>query len=85
MQQCTASLRSDYGGVGEKGPLSYFLFERILLATVFLGFFSFSAHTFSLVTVKKGAGCGGSLPAPPGRGVTGAWELLAEALYGTRL
>lgn len=72
MQQCIASLRSDYGGAGEKGPLSYFLFKRILLATAFLGFFPFPAHIFSLVTVKKGAGCWGSLPAPPGRGVTGA-------------
>lgn len=41
MQQCiAASLRPDSRDVGEKGPLSYFPFKRILLATVFLGCFS---------------------------------------------
>lgn len=37
------------------------------------------AHTFSLVAVEKGAGCGGFLPAPPRRGATRAWELLVQA------
>lgn len=65
MQQCIASSRPDSRDVGEKGPLAYFFFKRILLATVFLGCLLLPAHTFPLVTVEKGAGCGGGL-FPPG-------------------
>lgn len=74
MQQYIASLRPDSQDVGGKGPLSYFPFRKILLVTVFLGCLPLCAHTFSLVTVEEGAGCGGFLPLPcaegrPGTGI----------------
>lgn len=61
----------DSRDVGEKRPLSYFPFRKILLAKVFLGSFALCAHTFFLVTLEKGAGRGGFLPAPPRGGATG--------------
>lgn len=85
MQQYIASLRPDSQDVGGKGPLSYFPFRKILLVTVFLGCLPLCAHTFSLVTVEKSAGCGGFLPAPLRGGATRAWESLAEALCVKRL
>lgn len=64
----------------KKDPFPVFLFfNRVVLATVFLGCLPLPAHTFSLVAVEKGAGCGAFLPAPPRRGAIRAWELLVQA------
>lgn len=68
---------------GKRTPLPIFPFKRILLATVLLSRLPLPAHIFSLVTAEKGAGCGGFLLAPPRRGATWAWELLAQAPFHT--